>query len=49
MMLQFWGKALRAEPNTGVYTGLDVNGPRVDYHVYSHSQVLILFMYAVRD
>lgn len=27
-------KALRAEPNSGVYTGLDVNGPRVDYHVY---------------
>ena len=27
------GSALRAEPNTGAYTGLNTNGPRLDYKV----------------
>ncbi|MEL6652015.1 MAG: PKD domain-containing protein, partial [Bacteroidota bacterium] len=28
------GQAVRAEPNTGSYTGLNLNGPRLDYDVY---------------
>lgn len=28
------GFALRAEPNSGAYTGLNLNGPRLDYDVY---------------
>ncbi|MEM7368744.1 MAG: DUF6443 domain-containing protein [Bacteroidota bacterium] len=28
------GTALQATPNTGVYTGLNLNGPRLDYEVY---------------
>lgn len=27
------GTALRAEPNTGVWTGLNLNGPRLDYDI----------------
>ena len=27
------GTALRAEPNTGVWTGLNLNGPRLDYEI----------------
>ncbi|MFK7920829.1 MAG: PKD domain-containing protein [Bacteroidia bacterium] len=28
------GLAMRAEPNTGAYTGLNLNGPRLDYDIY---------------
>ena len=27
------GSAIRAVPNTGVWTGLNLNGPRLDYHI----------------